>query len=338
MLIERGRELLGAGRIWEALEAFYESERAGEPADECSAGRWHCYMLLGHFERAWAESDAICARNAPDPHRLWDGRPFEGRRVIIRCLHGLGDALQFLRYAPRVRELAEQVIVQTAPELLRLASGICGVDYSMTWSGPENPEPFWDQQIEVMELPRAFRTRVDTIPLNLPYFKLPDQATRTARQIIDSSSTHLKVGLLWNSSSWKPARSIPFRNLLPLLNIPGVHFYSFQLGEQRAELEGIARILDAMRAGGDVAATAAKVALLDLVITVDTMMAHLAGSLGVPVWVMLPYDADWRWMQNTDRSPWYPRMRLFRQSTPDDWPSVTDRIERDLCAMAHGVR
>src|SRR5579863_8277866 len=141
MLIERGRELLGAGRIREALNVFDQSERAGEPADECSAGRWRCYMLLGHFERAWAESDAICARNAPDPHRFWDGLPFAGRRVIIRCLHGLGDALQFLRYAPLVRRVAEHVTIQTAPELLTLARQIRGIDYAMTWTGPQNFEP-----------------------------------------------------------------------------------------------------------------------------------------------------------------------------------------------------
>ena len=184
MLMERARQLLNAGQPRDAIHLFNASEMAGESADECSAGRWHCYMLLGRFDCAWAESDAICARNNPDPHRLWDGQPFTGRRVMIRCLHGLGDALQFLRYAPLVGQTAEWVGVQTPPELLRLAAQIRNINHAMTWTSADNPEPAWDQQIEVMELPRAHRTTKETIPLNLPYFDLDDQSVQRAERVL----------------------------------------------------------------------------------------------------------------------------------------------------------
>lgn len=334
MLIERGRGLLAAGRLWEAISAFDAAEKAGESADECSAGRWHCYMLLGRFERAWGESDAICARNAPDPYRLWDGEPFTGRRVMIRCLHGLGDALQFLRYAPLVGRLADWVGVQTAPELLELAAGIRNVDRAMTWTTLNHPEPDWDQQIEVMELPRAFRTTIDTIPLNLPYFDLKRCLVKPAQHISPRSHGRMKVGLLWSASDWNPARSIPFQRLLRLLETPGIQFFSLQIGGAAKDRPEASGILDATTPGDTIAATTAKVRSLDLVVTVDTMMAHLAGTLGIPVWVMLPYEADWRWMVATDRSPWYPSMRLFRQASPGDWHSVTDKIEPALGAMA----
>ncbi|MGC2659420.1 MAG: hypothetical protein WA324_15805, partial [Bryobacteraceae bacterium] len=168
MITRNAQRLLAAGRVWESLAAFDAAENAGECPNECSAGRWQCYMLLGRFKSAWAESDAICARMAPDPHRLWDGASFSGRRIMIRCLHGLGDALQFLRYAPLVRQSARSVCVQTAPELLQVANRIRGIDHVMTWTAADNPEPDWDQQIEVMVLPRAFRTTIESIPLNLP--------------------------------------------------------------------------------------------------------------------------------------------------------------------------
>src|SRR5437764_4797806 len=139
-------------RIVEALSAYDQAERSGHDPDQCAGGRWMCWMLLGRFDRAWQESAAIAQRGAPDPNRFWDGKPFTGKRVILRCLHGLGDAIQFIRYAPMLRSQAAGLIVETHPEMVDLLRGVDGIDQVISWL---DPAPEWDQQIEIMELPRA---------------------------------------------------------------------------------------------------------------------------------------------------------------------------------------
>src|SRR5436190_8391480 len=153
-------------RIDDALSAYDQAEHSGHDPDQCAGGRWMCWMLLGRFDRAWQESEAIARRGAPDPNRFWDGRPFTGKRVILRCLHGLGDAIQFIRYAPALRRTAARLTVETHPELVSLLGGVRSVDDVITWT---DPAPQWDQQIEIMELPRALRATVSTIPSQTPY-------------------------------------------------------------------------------------------------------------------------------------------------------------------------
>src|SRR5215211_7589768 len=150
-LIAVAQEYLDQRRVPEALNAFDQAERLGADCCECSSGRWTCWMLLGCFERAWQESEKILAQGGFDPHRFWDGAPFSGKKVMVRCLHGLGDAIQFIRYIPLLRRQAAAVTIQTHPELVSLLRGIDSADAVITWNGPE---PSWDQQIEVMELPR----------------------------------------------------------------------------------------------------------------------------------------------------------------------------------------
>jgi hypothetical protein len=299
------------GRIRDEIAAYDEAERSGQDPDQCAAGRWKCWMLLGQFERAWQESEAIARRGAPDPNRFWDGQPFTGKRVILRCLHGLGDAIQFIRYAPVLRSKAERLIVETHPEMVELLRGVEGIDEVISWL---DPAPEWDQQIEIMELPRALGATVDTIPARVPYIAIdgPDC----------SASGDRKVGLLWASSGWDPARSIPPREFEPILALPGYSFYNLQHGPEsgRLEMHGTAAQT------GDIARTAADILRLDLVITVDTMVAHLAGALGKPVWTLLPFRADWRWMLDREDAPWYPTMRLFRQPEPGNWGPVIERV------------
>src|SRR5438093_658739 len=146
-------------RIHDAISAYDRAEQAGHDPDECSGGRWMCWMLLGRFDRAWRESEAIAQRGAADAHRFWDGKPFNGKRVILRCLHGLGDAIQFIRYARSLRREAAHLIVETHPELVSLLRGVESVDQVITWT--DTPAP-WDQQIEIMELQRAFSATVST--------------------------------------------------------------------------------------------------------------------------------------------------------------------------------
>jgi hypothetical protein len=314
-----------------ALRCFDQAERLGYDADRCAAYRWDCWMLLGEFENAWRESDRIAARGASGPHALWDGSPFTGKRVVIRCLHGFGDAIQFLRYARLVRQQAARVIVETHPEMVSILSRLPFVDHVTSWADSSLTRDDWDQQIEVTELPRAFRTTLATIPADIPYLDV------SARCPAESGKP--KVGLLWASSQWNPARSMRLAELVPLLELDGFSFYSFQRSQERGELTAIQsrfKIHDTADHSPDILDTAVDLMSMDLLITVDTMAAHLAGALGRNVWTLLPWEADWRWMVGMDDSPWYPTMRLFRQTAGADWGPVVDRVACELLQWFSG--
>src|SRR5690348_12924477 len=166
---ELAADALARRDISAALRHIRQAERHGYHPDPCAACRWSCWMLLGRFASAWRESDRIARRGKPDPHRLWDGLPFDGKRVLIRCLHGYGDAIQFIRYTYPLRSRATRVIVQTHPELVSLFRSLPFTDEVITWESLAGPAPPWDQQIELMELPRAHRTTLETIPREVPY-------------------------------------------------------------------------------------------------------------------------------------------------------------------------
>ena len=334
-----GRKEFSNRLIPAALQHFHEAERLGYDADRCAAYRWDCYMLLGQFEAAWRESDKIAGRGTPDPHQYWDGLPFTGKRVIIRCLHGYGDAIQFIRYAPQIRNDAARVIVQSHPELVSLLRGMASVDAVISWgedglpgATPGHRQTEWDQQVEIMELPRIFRTTEQTIPCPSPYLSARTQACARSREALGCPGKP-RIGILWQASNWNPARSIPIAELAPVLDLAGFAFYSFQRGAPEGELAALEsryRIHDTSRHSPEIADTAADLMNIDLLITVDSMAAHLAGALGRPVWVLLPFEADWRWMLDRDDSPWYPTMKLFRQPAPGAWRPVVQRIVQEL--------
>ncbi len=343
---ETAEQLLQKGRIEEAIAVYEAAELAGYDADACSGARWICHMLLGDFQRAWVESDAIQKRGQPDAHRFWDGQPFEGRRVLIRCLHGLGDTIQFIRYAPLIRERASMLTIEAQPALKELIQRSDLADRVITWG---EPEPAWDQQIEVIELPRVFRTTLETIPSAVPYLKAGSTYAVAPNDLAldhiapNHASRLLRLGVVWGSSSYNPARSIPFAYIEKLFATEGVSFCSLQAGDERRKLDpwlsrAPSRIFDSYEASEGVLATASKLKRLDLVITVDTMVAHLAGAMGKPVWTLLPFQCDWRWMLAREDSPWYPTMRLFRQPEPGDWDAVTKRVASQLeTLIAHAA-
>ncbi len=308
-------------QICEATELFRSAEQAGYDPDQCAAGLWTCHMFAGDFELAWRESDAIASRGQPDPNRFWDGRPFTGRKVLVRCLHGLGDTLQFIRYAPLIGQQAQSLAIEAQPTLKRLLTESGIADQVMTWG---DPEPLWDQQVEVMELPRIFRTTLQTIPNSVPYLRVNAAATACK----DSS---LRVGLVWASSTYNPARSIPIECVSALFDTPGIAFFSLQAGTEGAQIEPWATLVPCLYdPSSGVLGTAESLAQVDLVITVDTMMAHLAGAMGKSVWTLLPFECDWRWMLAREDSPWYPSMRLFRQPEAGRWETVIARVRREL--------
>ncbi len=320
--------------IRRALDLLDHAERLGHDPDQCAAQRWSCWMLLGRFEDAWRESDRVTARRMrPDPNRFWDGLPFTGKRVVIRCLHGYGDAIQFVRYARLVGREASRITVQTHPELVSLLRGMPFVDEVITWPETEESAGGWEQQIEVMELPRAFRTTLNTIPNGVPYLRVPAERLERCRVPAAGRSGKPRVGLQWGAGGWDPARSVALDELRPVLDVAGVEFFSFQRGPAREGLSGFAagrRICDVAGESPEIVEAAADLLHIDLLITVDTMLAHLAGALGKPVWVLLPYAADWRWMLGRRDSPWYPTMKLFRQTSPGDWTSPVRQMALEL--------
>jgi hypothetical protein len=290
-------------------------------------------MLSGNFEQAWQESDRISARAAPDPNRLWSGRPLDGRKVVVRCLHGLGDAIQFIRFARPLKTKVSRLLVEVPGCLVRLFQTIPHVDEVFTWDDPASPQPEWDEHIEVMELPRYFRVTSDTVPGDVPYLFPPEGPL-----IADSPLT--KVGLAWSSSGWHRPRSLPLGALLPVLSTPGCRFVSLQNSIPDDRMEGVPPALRPefiISGTDDVQTTASYIKQLDLVIAVDTMVVHLAGALGKPVWLLLEEQADWRWMMERTDSPWYPTLRIFRQSEKG-WRHLAEQVTAELQIFAAQTR
>jgi hypothetical protein len=284
-------------------------------------------MRRGAFEEAWAISDAVLHARVGVPcwhwprHQqyLWDGTPLADKRVLVRCYHGLGDTMQFIRYAPLIKDMARAVMVWAQPALLPLLRTMHGIDRLLPLHDGA-PDVEYDVDVESMELPHIFRTTLATIPAEIPYLHIaPAALPRQGR---------VAVGLVWAAGDWEhERRSIPWPLLAPLATVPGVALYILQRGPA---LEHYQHGVGILSGTDDVVETARLMRALDLVISVDTMSAHLAGALGVPVWTLLDAAADWRWMDEREDSPWYPTMRLFRQECPGAWEPVVARVMAEL--------
>ena len=273
---------------------------------------WLEAMLAGDFERAWRASDRIRTLGYADPHRFWLGEDFAGKRVMLRCLHGFGDSVQFLRFVPMLRARAQSVCVEVAPRFVELARCLVGVDEVITWA---DDAPKWDVQMEVTELPYLFRTQLADLPVAEDYLRV---------EPTDGSAGQRRVGIVWRAGEWNPSREVRFDLLTPLLEMNGFEFWNLTQGPA----EGPMKVDEASR--GSLLDLAKRIASLDLVITVDTLAAHLAGALGVPAWVLLKQDCDWRWMRVREDSPWYPSVRLFRQEDGGGWEAVIERVAQAL--------
>jgi hypothetical protein len=294
---------------------------------ETNADLWMRHMRSGAFEKAWTFSDAVLKERAGAPcwhwprhlQYVWDGSSLEGKRVLVRCYHGLGDTLQFIRFMPRLKAVAEEVIVWAQPPLLPLLDTVAGIDKLLPLHDG-TPEVAYDVDVESMELSHIFRVTTDTLPSAVPYIQV-------APLPLAKEGEGLAVGLVWKAGDWDDRRSIPFGALAPLNRIEGVQLYILQSGAAAAGwTEGFG-----LNPGEyPLHEYARLVAGLDLLITVDSMPAHLAGALGRPVWTLLHAEADWRWMDGRDDSPWYPTMRLFRQQRPGDWEGVLRRVAGEL--------
>jgi tetratricopeptide (TPR) repeat protein len=293
-------------------------------------------LLLGditngfhNYEWRW---HSICTpRGFQQPQ--WRGEPLNGARILLHAEQGLGDTLQFLRFLPMVQAFGGSVILEVQAPLRRIAAQLTGISTLVTCGEPLPP---FDWQCPLMSLPSALGITSRTIPSPRCYLSVPEDAIRKA-SALPWPPQGLKVGIVWagNASHTKDCyRSLSLAFFAPILRMAGVHFYSLQMGTERAQLETCeAPIMDLSNVIDDMADTAALMTHLDLIIAVDTSVAHLAGALDKAVWVMLPSAPDWRWMLQREDSSWYPTMRLFRQTTLNDWKGVIQRIGDQLTLL-----
>lgn len=295
-----------------------------------SSHLWLQYMRQGAFEKAWEFSDAVLQERRGKPcwhwprhyQYIWDGTPLQGKRVLVRCYHGLGDTIQFIRYMPLLKAVAAEVIVWAQAPLIPLIETVEGVDRILPLHDG-TPEVAYDVDVESMELPHIFRTTLQTIPATIPYLHVAPKA-------LPKKPGQLAVGLVWQGGDWDESRSLLFEQLQPLAKVEGVQFFILQANAAAAGWDGT---LGVPACGSSLYEDACTIKGLDLLISVDTMTAHLAGALGTNVWNLLQADADWRWMEGRADSPWYPTMRLFRQSVPGDWNGVVEEVIKALQAL-----
>jgi tetratricopeptide (TPR) repeat protein len=349
----RGNSLLDLGRMDEALAAH----QAAVESDPCSPGAAYNLALtrlrLGDWARGWPAYEARWrfreVHRSPRVFKQprWQGEALEGSRVLLHAEQGLGDTIQFCRYATLVAARGGVPILQVQPAAERLMRSLPVVRAGQAQTAllGTNP-PDFDFECPLMSLPAVFATTVETVPWPGAYLGAdPMLALEKRIEFPDlQSCSHLgerplRVGLAWAGNPHYKAdrqRSMELKTLLPLLRIPGITWISLKKGaaqEQLAALPGDVFVWDGSGGDRDLAETAALVTTLDLVVSTDTCIAHLAGAMGKPVWILLPHLADWRWMQQIATTPWYPTARLFRQSVPGDWPGVLDRAIRELSLL-----
>ena len=338
--------LLGAllhkeGRLGESLAEFDEALRLEPSLAEAHFNRAMVLLLLGNFEEGWKEYEwrwkckHFVVRKA---ERIpWDGSPLKGKTILLLSEQGMGDTLQFIRYATLVKAQGATVLMACPGPLVPLLSRCPGVDRVGSRDGDM---PACDTHASLLNLPSHFHTTLATIPSKIPYL-FADEALVEKWRIKLAALPGFKIGIAWQGNKQHPSdrlRSIALEHFASLA-LPGVRLINLQKGpgvEQLATLAGRFAVTDLGpldESAGAFMDTAAVMKNLDLVITSDTATAHLAGGLGIPVWVALPKLPDWRWLLERTDSPWYPTMRLFRQSAENRWDTVFAAMARELARL-----
>jgi tetratricopeptide (TPR) repeat protein len=325
-----GSLLITCARPAEAVAACAEAV-ALRP--DFAEARWNigiAHLLLGEWERGWEEYEwrkrhprfAACFSRGEAPE--WRGEDPAGRVVLVRAEQGAGDTIQFARYLPLLAERGARVVLECAPQLLPLLRSLPSVSEAIAKGAALPAHDWW---IDQMSLPRLFGTRPDTVPASAGFLQADPARLGQWQARLPSGP---RVGLVWAGNSLHPddaRRSMTLASLAPVLATEGVSFVSLQVGR---EVPSQAPLYDASPYLIDYAETAAAVSALDLLVAVDTSVAHLAGALGRPCWLSLPDAPDWRWLLGRNDTPWYGSLRLFRQSSPGDWDGVAVQVARSL--------
>ncbi len=332
------------GNISDAMACYEATLRYKPDAAQAHRNRAMLWLLSGDFVRGWPEYEwrmgmsDIPRPNYPQPR--WQGQPLAGCTILLWSEQGIGDVIQFVRYAPLIKQSGAHVLLGTPTSLHALLKTAPGVDRVV--SG-EIGEDSFDYQIPLMSLPAACGTTAETIPMTIPYLHAESERVAAWRETL-AAIEGFKVGIGWQGNpdfKFDRHRSMPLACFAPLASCEGVKLFSLQKGPGREQLAPLSDTLPVVDLGASLdeggsafVDTAAVMMNLDLVITSDTAIAHLAGALGVPVWVALQHLPDWRWQLDRPDCPWYPTMRLFRQTAFGDWDGVFAKIAAELRSLS----
>lgn len=335
--------------LTERLGAYEESLPWYEKALQLKttdAGTHFCYALsllatqnlpqgFAHYEWRWERPLDTRPRKSFSMNlpKQWRGESLKNKRIAIRVEQGLGDTLHFIRFARELKRLGAYTIAEVQSPLVKLLS-MC--DYLDEVISIEEPLPPFDYQIPMLSIPTVLKTTIETIPTDIPYlYASPPLIEQWKKEL--QNQKKFKIGICWYGDKVHgQVKFMPFKFFEQLADIPNVALYSLQFGPEAEQLKSITQeniytfYGDFDNSHGRFMDTAAIMKNLDLMITVDTSIAHLAGGLGIPVWVALPFPAEWRWFQKRSDSPWYPTMKLFRQKEKNNWHSVIEEIKREL--------
>jgi spore maturation protein CgeB/Tfp pilus assembly protein PilF len=332
------------GQLNQALECYNRCLAIDPGYAEARFNRATALLALGQYSSGWQEYEWRFRRRGAHkvyPHRLstprWQGDSYTGRRLLVHCEQGMGDVIQFARYLPKVKDLGGTLILEVHAPLLPLLETMECVDEAVAFDVRRPPAINHDIHIPLLSLPRLFTASVEAIAKTIPY--LHSDAVHTIRWRNKMNRDGFKIGLVWATSGTNPKRDCPLEECFSWFKTPGLDFFSLQVGlaeSQLAESESTSDITKIGHQIEDFKDTAAVVANLDLIICVDTAVAHLAGAMGKPVWVLLPFTADWRWPNHCSTMRWYPTAKIFRQDQPGNWQHVMDRITRALAHLHNG--
>jgi len=324
----------------DAGDCYREALRLKPDYPDAHLNRALCWLQAGQFEQGWAEYEwrwRCRGVNRPSfSQPPWSGEPLAGRTILVYAEQGLGDTFEFIRYAPLIKRRGGLVVFECQPQLMPLLSRCPGVD-RLVPKGSQVPE--FQAHSALLSLPWALRTTVTTVPSEVPYLYADPALVAQWRGELAPLGGY-RIGINWQGNPQYKGdrhRSIPLDCFTPLAELPGVRLIGLQKGlgtEQLAasgERLGIVDLSGRLdEAAGAFMDSAAVLMNLDLFVTSDTAVAHLAGALGVPTWLALPWSADWRWMDLRPDSPWYPTMRLYRQAEPGNWQTVFRRMADEL--------
>ena len=330
-----GLALRDFGDLDASLECFAKTLSADPENLECKWDTALSHLQMGDYEKGFKgyhhrwDLKRTPQREIPLP--TWDGSPLGERTLLLTQEQGFGDMIQFARFATEVKaRFGGKVIVECQHALARLIVTLEGIDgVTLTNSFP----PECDVSLPLLELPNLFGTKLSNLPAQVPYFKEPGP-----RELpLDPPGPEtFKVGVVWAGKLTPRDRSCSFSHILSLAKIPGVALFSLQKDKRAEDIQAFGAeglVIPLGHHLNDFAATASVMNQMDLIITIDSAVCHLAGALGRPVWTCLLYASDWRWLMNRDDSPWYPTMKLYRQPEPNRWEPVFEQVEKDLKAL-----
>lgn len=331
------------GRMDEAIASLDEAIRRDPQYAEAHYARALALLQMGRWAEAWPGHEwrwRVKGLNSPPrdfAQPVWDGSDLGAGTLLLHAEQGLGDSLHFARYAPLAARRCGKLVIECQRPLVELFASLKGPARVIARG---DPLPEFDAHLPLMSLANVFRTTTANVPWDGPYLEAEPRRVKEWSWLRSPGS--LQVGLVWagQPGQWDDRkRSIPFAALAPLAGLPGIRFVSLQKGDAARDLAGAPAGTDILDCGArlnDFSDTAAAIANLDLVLSVDTSVAHLAGALGAPLWAMVRYDADWRWVVGgpAGATPWYPTARVFRQEEEGRWEPVVARVAADLAAMA----